>query len=242
VVSTNIAANIIESPGLSGSNNPKSRGDGSFDTELETAKKKILLFAPWADVSKMFNIMPLEFKFDFNTSRIEESTQKKYNEPAKIKPEQSTAQKEIKTQDEGETISIVNIPKETFKKNLPAPLPFCPIAIPGFSYGNSAKPITKQDLQLMVDEIVEKIELLKVGRRSELNMSLSNEKLGDLTLFLSLKNGLVSVQIAAAMPETKRSLEENLSELESALKSAKISLEDIRIVEVKNGDHTKRSG
>ena len=84
--------------------------------------------------------------------------------------------------------------------------------------------------------------IIKINRRTELSMALSYKNLGDLTLLLSLKNGFVSVQIAAAQAETKKSLEENLSELESALKNAKINIEDIKILEVKNDNHSNRPG
>ena len=244
MVSPNVSVNNIESPGRSRDNNAQRRGDGSFDTELETARKKISLIAPWAEIQKIFNIIPLEFNFDFNAGKIEDNTPKKYSEPDKVKAESAKTEKEIKTQvqESTKTISCFKITKETFKGNLPSPLPFYPIPTLGYANGTSFKPITKEDLQLMIDEIVEKIELLKVNRRTELNMSLSYENLGDLTLLLSLKNGFISIQIAAAQAETKKSLEENLSELESALKNAKINLEDIKIVEVKNDNHSNRPG
>ena len=244
MVSPNVSVNNIESPGLSRDNTAKRQGDGSFDAELETARKKISLIAPWAEVQKIFNIIPLEFNFDFNAGEIEDNVPKKYSEPDKVKAESAKTEKEIKTQvqENTKTISYFKITKETFKENLPSPLPFYPIPAPGLANGTSFKPITKEDLQMLIDEIVEKIEILKINRRTELNMSLSYENLGDLTLLLSLKNGFVSVQIAAAQAETKKSLEENLSELESALKNAKINIADIKILEVKNDNHSNRPG
>jgi hypothetical protein len=246
VVSLNLTADKIESPGLSGNNNTQRQGDGSFDSELQSArhaleeKKTYSLFAPWAEVQKVFNLIPLEFKFDFNANKIGDEVKKNNPEPEKVKTDavKPEDRKEIKVVELPKETAVFKIAKEEFIKN--APLPVAPYVLPN-AYITTAKFMTKSDLKIIIDDIVEKIELMKVGRRTELNMALNYENLGDLLLNLTLKNGMVSIQISAAQSETKRSLEQNLSELESALKSAKINLKDLTVLEVKNGDQSKHT-
>jgi len=242
VVSLNLTANKIEAPSLSRDDNTQRQGDGSFDRELEAAKNKLLV-APWAEVQKMFNITPLEFKFDFNANKIENEVQKDTREPQQVKTDRAKSEtgKETKTAELPKTAAMIKISKDTLAKNIP--LPVSPFAFPASYLGDNASlPVTKSDMKMVIDDIVEKIELMKVGRRSELNMALNYENLGDLLLNLTLKDGMVSIQISAAQNDTKKSLEQNLSELESALKSAKINLKDLTVTEVKDGDQSKHPG
>lgn len=245
----NVALNNIEAPALSNDRAAGNNGDGSFDSEFAAAQKalaekdKTSLFAPWAQVQNLFNVMPLEFKFDFNTSQTEDRPASRDNRADLVKDqtESEGRKKTIETQAESRTVSVFNIPKEVLASHTPPALPFNPMAVPVFQENSSAPKITKTDMKSIIDELVEKVELLKTSRSSELNMLLSYKNSGDLMLSLSLKNGQVYVQIAASQPETRKSLEDSLAELESALKSARINLKDIRIVEVKNGDRSTPS-
>ena len=250
MASLNLTADKIQSPDLSRDNNTQRQGDGSFDAEFQSAqqalekKKTYSLFAPWAELQKMFNFSPLEFNFDFSAGKIENDFNKETPEPQKIKTQSAKPEEreDVKAAELPKQTAVFKITKQELIKN--TPLPVAPYALPNpyFNGNSSVKLMTKSDLKMVIDDIVEKIELLKVGRRSELNMALNYENLGDLLLNLTLKNGMISIQISAAQNETKRSLEQNLSELESALKSAKINLKDLIVTEVKNGDQPKHTG
>jgi len=212
---------------------PARRGDGSFDEHLKTAEKKLLI-APWAEVLKVFDAVPLKFEFDFESSPIDNEVPR---EKPKPEPEKSSSLKpHPSSQDQAEDLpkifSDLKVLKDMLIKNIPTS--HLPIPLSSFAVSNdisSLQAVTRSDLQLLIDEIIEKIEFLKVGRRSELNLQLSYEELGNLQLSLISKNGLVSISITAS-PETKKALENNLSELELALKEAKINLDSIKIVEV----------
>ncbi len=237
----------IESPALRANAPSNRRGDGSFDTELDTAKKqleekrKYSLLIPWAEVQKMFNIVPLEFKFEFAADKTEDKPRKDQPFADKIKQDNKNSHNNAEVKNDTANTAYYNLTKEALKKNLPtttaqyqASIPYAFLTDP-----SSAKALTKSDLKTVIDEIVKKIELIKTNRKAELNLSLYQENLGEMTLLLSLKNGLVSVQIAASLPGAKKILEDNLFELESALKNARISLGDLKIVEVNHGNHPK---
>jgi hypothetical protein len=239
-----VAINRAESPDRSRDNDLRSRGDGSFDADLESAQKalakknKTPLFAPWAEVQKIFNVLPLEFKFDFDANRVEDRPRSKEN-PAETKTQPGTSGRKqaIAAETTARQVSYYKVPKETLKEQTPSPLPFYPLPVPGLLWNGMPVQITKADMKMIIDEMVEKAELVKSGRSSELNLRLSYENTGEMFLSFILKNGQVTVSIAAARPETRKSLAESLSELESALKSAKINFKEIRIVEVNNDQH-----
>ena len=240
-------ASAIESPALQANTPSNRRGDGSFDTNLDAARKqleekqKYSLLVPWAEVQKMFSIIPLEFKFEFAADKIEDKPRKDQPFADKIKQDNKNTRNNAEVKNDTANTTYYNLTKEALKKNLPtttaqyqASIPYAFLTDP-----SSAKALTKSDLKTVIDEIVKKIELIKTNRKAELNLSLYQENLGEMTLLLSLKNGLVSVQIAASLPGAKKILEDNLFELESALKNARISLGDLKIVEVNHGNHPK---
>jgi len=219
------------------------KGDGSFAGHLEEAEKKIsnnssVLIAPWAQVEKLFDILPL--KFDFNLSV--ESTPKISQKEAQNYPSTPPAKNSENSKEKSDNIPQAiaeQIQNKVAKSILSNKTPSPQIAIgyaPFQLSGETPKQISKTEMQSIIDEMIEKVEFLKAGQRREIKLALSPETLGNLMLSLSIKNGLVSIQIAASS-ESKKTLEDNLSELEISLKEAKIELEEIKIVEVKNDSH-----
>jgi len=231
-------------------NTTRRQGDGSFDTELASAqnqlenKKRYSALLPWADVQKMFSLAPLEFKFEFTSNKIEDRPRDDRQAATPVGQEERHANKEAEVKAAPADASYVAITKETLKNNMPEPATTYMGAIPAnlLNDPNAARFTSKADLKMVIDEIVKKIELIKTSQKAQLNMSLYQENLGEMTLLLSLQNGLVSVQIAASQPGAKKILEDNLFELESALKNARINLDGLKIVEVNHGNHPESRG
>ncbi|KAF0133322.1 MAG: flagellar hook-length control protein [Candidatus Saganbacteria bacterium] len=238
----NKIASAAESPSISRENTVQ-KSDGSFDLYFEAAKKlieekkKISLFASWGNSEKSFNIIPLEFEFDFKSNKIEENPKNKPGNQQIIDKNENDTPKQPPIANKPE--SLQKQKNQNASNNLPLPQAMnLPLNLNNFMQ----KQITKNDLKFIIDEIAEKASFLKTKQYSELQINILPEDLGELMLSLSLKNGQVSIQIYAASIETKKYLEDNIYELESALKSAKISLKDIKVVEVKDGNHTKSRG
>ncbi len=94
------------------------------------------------------------------------------------------------------------------------------------------KLLSKLDLQFLIDQIISQVKLVKDKGKVELSLGLKPENLGEILLTLTSRAGMVSIQIQAP-EETRKLLEAELKELESALKKAKVNLEDIKITALK---------
>jgi flagellar hook-length control protein FliK len=91
------------------------------------------------------------------------------------------------------------------------------------------KMLNKLDLQFLVDQIVTQVKMIKEKGQTELTLGLKPENLGEIILSLTSRSGMISISIQAP-EETRKLLEALLSELELALKKAKVNLADIKIV------------
>ena len=222
------------------------RGDGSFDTQLETAQKELehkskLSSFPWSQLESLFDILPLEFDFDFQASQIQESPSQPKEETntrpdQEAKPQALTAKAEVV-----KVCSDVKIIKEVLSKNIPAPqVLFAPI-VPGQNISGqmTSSPVSRIDLQKLIDEIIKNAELIKSGKKTELKLGILEQELGEMELAFSVKSGVVSVMISTRNEETKKIITDNITELEIALKDAKIRLEDIKVMEVKDERHSR---
>jgi len=100
--------------------------------------------------------------------------------------------------------------------------------------------VTKANMQALIDEIVQNAKLLKINDKIELTLMLREKYFGEMNLSLLSKNGIISIQIFA-QSETKKMLEDSISDLEAALEQAHIKFDDIKISEVinYNGDTTR---
>ncbi|MBU0672779.1 MAG: flagellar hook-length control protein FliK, partial [Candidatus Margulisbacteria bacterium] len=94
------------------------------------------------------------------------------------------------------------------------------------------KLLSKLDLQSLVDEIISQVNLVKEKGKVELTVGLRPKDLGEIILTLTSRSGMISIAIQA--PDgTRKALEDELAELELALKKAKVNLAEIRIVNLK---------
>ena len=89
----------------------------------------------------------------------------------------------------------------------------------------------KLDLQALIDQIVEKVKLVKSKGQAELSLTLKPEDLGEIILLITSRSGIVSIQIQAS-PETKKLIDSQRAELERALKKANVNFDQIQVKEV----------
>lgn len=89
----------------------------------------------------------------------------------------------------------------------------------------------KFDLQLLIDQIVEQVKLVKGKERTELSLTLKPEELGEILLVLTSRSGTISIQLQTSS-ETKKLIDSQKEELERALKKAHVNFDRIEIREV----------
>jgi flagellar hook-length control protein FliK len=223
VVSNPVASSQIDTASLNGTTATQTRrGDGTFDTFLSRAIAQLDLA-----------IMPLTFEFDFSSEKTEEPAPQP-KEDKTIKDTDSLHMPHAEVRNEKVAIQETKIIKQALMQNLP-PLMNLPISINLTS--GSSQALTKQDMQLMIDELVKQARIFKLSRRLELNLDIESQELGKLLLSFHSKDGAVAIEIFAANAESRKLLDDHVLELESALKDARITLDSVRITEVlRNGD------
>lgn len=218
-----------------------SRGDGSFDLELQKASESISKKAISPSIS-MFDML-------FESSMVLSDVNNYYSED--IKEEDKTNEKETKeisgqknpmeakSQKKPDIeITDLNRIKEILSKFLPPPQI---VPLYGMGLNNvQSNIVTKANMQALIDEIVQNAKLLKINDKIELTLMLKEKYFGEMNLSLLSKNGIISIQIFA-QSETKKMLEDSILDLETALEEAHIKFDDIKISEVinYNGDTTR---
>lgn len=225
MVSNPVTSAPIDPASLNGTTATQTRrGDGTFDTFLSRAIAQLDLA-----------IMPLMFEFDFSSEKTEEAPpQPKKEQTNKDTDSFRTPRTEVRN--EKVAIQETKVIKQALIQNLP-PLMNLPISINLAS--TSSQSLTKQDMQIMIDEIVKQAKIFKLVRRLELNLDIESQELGKLILSFRSKDGAVAVVISAANAESRKLLDDHVLELESALKEARITLDSVRITEVfGNGDRS----
>lgn len=219
MVSNPVTSATIDQTSLKGTAiTPQRRGDGTFDNYLDLAL---------AQLDSLF--VPLKFEFDFSTEKTEESAplqkeEQTYEEPDPVRTPNSELRNE--KLDALETRAI----KQALIANLPAFIPFTPS--PFAASPNSSAGLTKGDMQVLIDDLVERARIFKLSQKPELNLDLKSEELGRLLLSFKNKNGGIEVLIAAADGNSKKLLDEHILELENSLKAARITLNDLRVTEI----------
>jgi len=88
------------------------------------------------------------------------------------------------------------------------------------------------DLQLLIDQILSQIDLVKEKGKTELRLGLKPDNLGEIMLSLTSHSGLISIVIEAS-EKTKKIIESSLTDLEAALKKALVNFNEIKIVATK---------
>ena len=94
------------------------------------------------------------------------------------------------------------------------------------------KLLSKLDMQSLIDQILDQVRLVQSKGKVELTIGLKPENMGEIILSLTAKSGMISIQIAAP-EESKKTIQDQLAELELALRKAKVNLADISIIDIK---------
>ena len=223
MVSNPVTSAPIDPASLNGTTATQTRrGDGTFDNFLSRAIAQLDL-----------SIMPLTFEFDFSSEKTEEAPpQPKEDKTNKDTDSFRTPHSEFRN--ERSVALETKVIKQALIQNLP-PLMNLPISINLTS--SSSQALSKQDMQIMIDELVKQAKIFKLSRRLELNLDIESQELGKLLLSFHSKDGAVAIEIFAANAESRKLLDDHVLELESALKDARITLDSVRITEVlRNGD------
>lgn len=222
---------------------PASRvGDGSFKNDLNEAeqdlksKKSNDLDFPWEQLDLILGLFPVNLgsNKDERDPRFEEKKQdeKKSGKKGILSDNKQRHNTDL---DDKKTLVVADVKaiKEALIKFMPNPVN--PVGIMPYTLNpTEGKPaISREDLQMLIDKIVEQAKLVKTQKRSELSLLLQENDLGKISLSLSSRDGFVSILISAP-EELRKNLQKNISELEIALKSANIDVDKLKIMGVKN--------
>jgi flagellar hook-length control protein FliK len=220
VVSNPVTSATIDQTSLQGTAiTPKSRGDGTFDNYLDLAL---------AQLDSLF--VPLKFEFDFSSEKTEEPPPKSKETDPSSDPHSLPAGRQGELRNEKLEALETRAIKQALINSLPAFIPFTPS--PFAASPNSSAGLTKGDMQVLIDDLVERARIFKLSQKPELNLDLKSEELGRLLLSFKNKNGGIEVLIAAADGNSKKLLDEHILELENSLKAARITLNDLRVTEI----------
>ncbi len=94
------------------------------------------------------------------------------------------------------------------------------------------KMLIKLDMQSLIDQILTQVQLIKSKGKTEISLGLKPENLGELLLILTSKSGMISIEIQA-QDKARKLIEDDLIELELALKKANVNLADIKVLNLK---------
>ncbi len=94
------------------------------------------------------------------------------------------------------------------------------------------------DVDDLIAQIKNKIKFLSENGKIELSIELKPENLGTILMSISSNRGVLSINIFADQA-AKQALEENIAELERALKRADLYVEDLRILSDGGNKHNK---
>lgn len=202
-------------------------GDGSFESDLKKAENDL--------IDLIFGLMPLNLEAKEEEFDPRSDEKKSGDSKTEKKEFQSGKQRQSSAIEDKKTlvVSDVKVIKEALVKFMPNPVN--PIGIMPFTLNpTSGKPaVSREDLQLLIDKIVEQAKLVKTQKKTELSLLLQEKDLGKISLSLTSRDGFVSILISAP-EEMRKNLQKNISELEIALKSANIDVDKLKIMGVKN--------
>jgi hypothetical protein len=221
----------------------QNRSNVSFEQLLEEQQKKLtLLFSPFGQYNfgSWFSYASLDTQLESATPIFSDTDQRQAREPdtsSYDSAKQSSGQ-EAKLEPSVLQFNSRDLPKSVQSQiqtllaqngwltpNLEALAPFLRAQMQGTL-------LAKLDLQSLVDEIVSRVEMVKEKGKTELTLGLHPKDLGEILLTLTSKSGMISIQIQAP-EETRKMLEAEIKNLESALKKAKVNLLDIRVSAIK---------
>lgn len=222
----------------------KNSSDNSFQQYLDNEQKRLLLsFSPMS-----FFSFDAWFGYPENTSKKETSSMSKIfsdislyqNNLTTSNQQNSTGQNENNQAVPTTIAAAATEPEKTMLQNLLQQTGWLTPniqALPYFAQAQSQGALLESlDLQALVDKIVSQMQLVKDKGKTEIMLGLKPENLGEILLTLTSRSGMIAIQIEA-QAETKKILDAELDRLVSALKKAKIKIEDIRIVAAEEVKH-----
>ncbi|WP_192929649.1 flagellar hook-length control protein FliK [Alkaliphilus serpentinus] len=95
----------------------------------------------------------------------------------------------------------------------------------------AAKALNQQqiDPQNVMNQVVDKIELLVLNQKSEMKLQLSPENLGTLTIKITIEDGVLTGKVFTANPQVKELLENNLNQLKINLGDKGINVSSLEV-------------
>jgi len=103
---------------------------------------------------------------------------------------------------------------------------------------NNAASLRKIDVDDLISQIKNKIKFLLENGKTELSIELKPENLGTILMSISSNKGLLSINIYADQA-ARQALEENIAELERALKLADLNIDNLKILSDSGMKHNK---
>ena len=229
------------SPSLFGDTSAAKPSDDTFQQFLDEEQKRFgLMFSP-------FNMMDFSGWFDYpnGTKTNNQDTTNHFStlEP-QLKQNNNYKTEQISFSQSNPTQQIINQGNNDFGSKTVQTMLQEILTKTGWLTPNlSAQPmfftaqaegklLSKLDLQLLVDQILAQVKLVKARGKVELTMGFKPDNLEELLLTLTSRSGMISIKIEAP-EETKKLISAQLKELELALRAAKINLDEIQVVATK---------
>lgn len=100
-------------------------------------------------------------------------------------------------------------------------------------YGSQTEPAAQPKLfnltDKLVDQVVQRLSLVKLNERSEIRINLQPETLGDLKIKVSFENGILSAKLMTASYAVKESLETGLNQLRQNLNAQGFDVQNLSV-------------
>lgn len=110
-------------------------------------------------------------------------------------------------------------------------------------YGSQTEPAAQPKLfnltDKLVDQVVQRLSLVKLNERSEIRINLQPETLGDLKIKVSFENGILSAKLMTASYAVKESLETGLNQLRQNLNAQGFDVQNLS-VSVNDNRHSEQ--
>ena len=208
------------------------------ESKLEK-KQNLLLSTPWAYLQSLLSSLQFSFDLKLSPSPIERDMDNfnRKNIPSQANHDAaSTPQSKTQLSDAecGRSPSPAKlsyaIDQNTFVQNLLSANKYAfgdlPVALALFNAQNMK--FKSIDMALVVDELVDRIKMVKEGEKVSLSLSLKPDDLGEMLISVSMKNGSVFISIVADQ-KAGDIIEANRASLEESLKRANINLGSLDI-------------
>ena len=240
-----VGSNIISEPtGLDGG---RFRATNvSFDDKLKaqelklSEREKLLKSLPWTYLQTLLNSSELKFDFDFSVAennggllsygRQASSTGATGSNAPSSKPSIAQGEENAGNPTASPAKLSYVIDQNSFVQNLIANNKYAVGNPPALFNFSSAQSIEGKslDLGLIIDELIDKIKMVKEGEKVSLSIALKPDQLGEMLLSVSMRNGVIFMSITTSS-EMKDLIDANKASLEKQLKEANINLGNLDV-------------